>query len=114
MPGAAAPPGEARPGWKVLRVLGNLLGVAGFDYASSEEVRDELKRELGGIQRATCPAPTRYRAGHINGVDTVREVGIYDVDAIVRRSRPLAGNASRRSGSDWRERGGRTQCRTIG
>src|SRR2546429_104316 len=27
-PGAAAPVGEARPGWKVLRVLGNLLGLA--------------------------------------------------------------------------------------
>jgi NADH-quinone oxidoreductase subunit G len=84
----ALPPGAARPGWKVLRVLGNLLGVAGFDYASSEEIRDELKRELGEF-RSDVPRAEGYRAGHINGVDTVREVGIYDVDAIVRRSRPL-------------------------
>src|SRR6185437_15193667 len=34
--GAAAPVGESRPGWKILRVLGNLLGLAGFDYQSSE------------------------------------------------------------------------------
>ncbi|MCM2312930.1 MAG: NADH-quinone oxidoreductase subunit NuoG, partial [Steroidobacteraceae bacterium] len=31
VPGAARPPGEARPAWKVLRVLGNLLGLAGFE-----------------------------------------------------------------------------------
>ncbi len=38
--GAAKPLGETRPGWKVLRVLGNLLGLGNFDYESSEEVRD--------------------------------------------------------------------------
>ncbi len=35
--------GDSRPGWKVLRVLGNLLSLSGFDYVSSEEVRDTLK-----------------------------------------------------------------------
>ncbi|MDR0481501.1 MAG: NADH-quinone oxidoreductase subunit NuoG, partial [Gallionellaceae bacterium] len=39
--GAVKPQGEARPAWKVLRVLGNLLNVSGFDYESSEAVRDE-------------------------------------------------------------------------
>ncbi|HEX5363754.1 MAG TPA: NADH-quinone oxidoreductase subunit NuoG, partial [Gallionella sp.] len=43
--GAVKPQGEARPAWKVLRVLGNLLDVAGFDYDTSEAVRDEV---LGG------------------------------------------------------------------
>ena len=55
--GAARPPGEARPRWKVLRVLGNLLGLPGFDYLSSEEVRDELRRELDeavGRRAAGC------------------------------------------------------------
>jgi NADH-quinone oxidoreductase subunit G len=41
--GAVAPPGEARPGWKVLRVLGNLLELDGFDYASAKQVHDELR-----------------------------------------------------------------------
>jgi NADH-quinone oxidoreductase subunit G len=36
------PLGECRPGWKVLRVLGNLLGLEGFDYESSEQVKDEV------------------------------------------------------------------------
>lgn len=36
---AVAPPGEARPGWKILRVLGGALGLDGFDFDSIEEVR---------------------------------------------------------------------------
>jgi NADH-quinone oxidoreductase subunit G len=34
--------GDARPAWKVLRVLGNVLNLDGFDYESSEEIRDEV------------------------------------------------------------------------
>jgi hypothetical protein len=45
--GVAPPPGDARPAWKVLRVLGNMAGVPGFDYVSSEQVRDELKARFG-------------------------------------------------------------------
>ncbi|MBV6408174.1 MAG: hypothetical protein EFKGCFLK_01755 [Rhodocyclaceae bacterium] len=40
------PQGETRPAWKVLRVLGNLLGLAGFEQDNSETVRDEA---LGGM-----------------------------------------------------------------
>jgi NADH-quinone oxidoreductase subunit G len=45
--GAAKPVGESRPGWKILRVLANLLNVPGVDYDSSEEVRDALKALCG-------------------------------------------------------------------
>ncbi len=41
--GAVAPPGEARPGWKVLRVLGDLLGLEGFGYNSAREIAVELQ-----------------------------------------------------------------------
>jgi len=40
--GMAIPVGESRPAWKVLRVLGNLLSVADFDYAAVSEVTAEL------------------------------------------------------------------------
>ncbi|MFX5579021.1 hypothetical protein ABTD84_21440, partial [Acinetobacter baumannii] len=36
------PAGDARPGWKVLRVLGNLLELENFDYETAESIRDEL------------------------------------------------------------------------
>jgi NADH-quinone oxidoreductase subunit G len=45
--GAAKLLGESRPGWKVLRVLANLLNLHGVDYVSSEEVREALKAECG-------------------------------------------------------------------
>jgi NADH-quinone oxidoreductase subunit G len=45
--GAAKLPGESRPGWKVLRVLANLLNVHGVDYVSSDEIRDALKALCG-------------------------------------------------------------------
>src|SRR5690606_3410345 len=49
VPGAAKPLGDARPGWKVLRVLGNLLGLAGFEYTSSEQIVEELRAQIGEV-----------------------------------------------------------------
>lgn len=89
--------GEARPAWKILRVLGNLLGFAGFEYVSSEEVRDELRRELdsyvGGVTAAAA-----FAAGRLAAMDVTREVTIYGVDAIVRRSAPLQATIDGRKG----------------
>jgi NADH-quinone oxidoreductase subunit G len=86
--GIANPVGEARPGWKILRVLGNLLDAPGFDYESSEEVRDELVAKLGDI------TPDNSYTGkkalrRVNGEDAAAEqvdVPIYQVDGLVRRA----------------------------
>jgi NADH-quinone oxidoreductase subunit G len=85
--GAAKPPGEARPAWKVLRVLGNLLGLKGFEYVSSEEVRDELRRELA--EYAAGSIATSFAPGRLAALDATPDVGMYRVDAVVRRSLPL-------------------------
>jgi NADH-quinone oxidoreductase subunit G len=52
--GAAKLVGDSRPGWKVLRVLANLLSIHGVDYTSSDEIRDALKEVCG--ERLTLPA----------------------------------------------------------
>ena len=85
--GAALPVGEARPGWKVLRVLGNLLGLAGFEQNSSEEVRDQLRSQ---VERSAAPisigavaAPTALGQARVAGVQ------VYQADAIVRRAASL-------------------------
>jgi NADH-quinone oxidoreductase subunit G len=57
--GAARLPGESRPGWKVLRVLANLMGVHGVDYVSAEEVRDALRQVCGEAR----PRPGKAAAG---------------------------------------------------
>jgi NADH-quinone oxidoreductase subunit G len=51
--GAAKLVGDSRPGWKVLRVLANLLDVPGIDYASAEEVLSALK----SVAAPSSPAP---------------------------------------------------------
>jgi NADH-quinone oxidoreductase subunit G len=97
VPGAARPPGDARPAWKVLRVLGNLLGLGGFEYLSSEEIRDELRREIGEYPAAQVASS--FAPGRLASLDVTREVGIYAVDPIVRRSRPLQETRDARAAS---------------
>ena len=84
------PMGEARPGWKVLRVLGNFFKQNGFNYLSSEEVRGELDTltvnvtadTRSDIQQAPVELtrPDLVRIGHIP---------MYAVDAMTRRAQPL-------------------------
>ncbi|WJW76476.1 NADH-quinone oxidoreductase subunit NuoG [Thiohalobacter sp. IOR34] len=90
--GAVPPPGEVRPGWKVLRVLGNLLDVSGFSYMSSQEVRDELRGRLGDLAPALPAMPARLaetQAGEGEGLERIGEPAIYAVDALVRRAPAL-------------------------
>jgi NADH-quinone oxidoreductase subunit G len=83
--------GEVRPGWKVLRVLGNLLEVSGFDYESSEQVRDELEASLGDVQpdnryRGTRALPV---SGGKAAVNRTVDVPMYAIDPVVRRATAL-------------------------
>ncbi|MBK9131046.1 MAG: NADH-quinone oxidoreductase subunit G [Gammaproteobacteria bacterium] len=95
---AVAPAGEARPGWKVLRVLGNLFELNGFDYMSSEDVREELRQQVGDL------APSNYATGSFAppaaGTDPmltrVAYVPIYATDPIVRRADALQQTADAR------------------
>ena len=88
VPGAAKPPGDARPAWKVLRVLGNLLGLPGFDYLSSEDIRDELCREISEFS-AAASSGADFAVATLGGGDEIADVDMYRIDPIVRRSRPL-------------------------
>jgi len=89
---AVSPPGEARPGWKVLRVLGNLTGLAGFEQDSSEQVRSELLGLCGDLRpdnrlQGSVEADPALRAGP--GPERVGDLPLYAVDALVRRAAPL-------------------------
>ena len=86
---AAAPVGQSRPAWKVLRVLGNLLDLDGFDYQDSQQVRDELAEILGEIRPDNAYRGDRASAKKAGGTGETQDVPMYRTDAIVRRSRPL-------------------------
>jgi NADH-quinone oxidoreductase subunit G len=81
---------EARPAWKVLRVLGNLLGLSGFDHESSEAVRDEALAGADAVTRlSNDPASTAAPAPASRGLERVADVPIYCTDALVRRAAAL-------------------------
>jgi len=91
--GTVQPLGEARPGWKVLRVLGNFLDVPGFDYVTSQDVVEELRSVIGGsLPKADnaitwrCPPSLSKRNGALMRIS---HVPIYAVDGIVRRAPSL-------------------------
>ena len=92
--GNVRPLGETRPAWKVLRVLGNLLSLQGFDYETSEAVRDDVlgkgvtdvSAKLNNIARVPVVAAAYANAGQL---ERVTNVPVYFTDAVVRRSEPL-------------------------
>lgn len=89
--GIANPVGEARPGWKVLRVLGNLLDAESFDYDSNAEVREELTSQFGAVQSSQAYSGTNVLA-KVNGGDAPSEqidVPMYEIDGVVRRATAL-------------------------
>ena len=87
---AAAVPakGEARPAWKVLRVLGNLLGLKGYDYVSSEDVLGELKALADGASIAPVAAKLAPLTTS-EGLVRLGEVPLYAADALSRRAPSL-------------------------
>jgi NADH-quinone oxidoreductase subunit G len=91
--GAAAPVGESRPGWKILRVLGNLLGLSGFQYQSSEDIRAELATLVGAATAYSAPAYSgKHSLGQESGgqsAQNVVDVPMYQIDALVRRAPSL-------------------------
>ncbi|QYY32538.1 NADH-quinone oxidoreductase subunit NuoG [Cupriavidus pinatubonensis] len=89
--------GESRPAWKVLRVLGNLLDVAGFDYDSAEAVRAEVLANPVAPQLSNATdAPIRVSAAAANGIERIADVPIYHADPIVRRAESLQLTAAAR------------------
>jgi NADH-quinone oxidoreductase subunit G len=90
--GAVAPPGEARPGWKVLRVLGNLLDLQGFDYVSSVQVCDEVRAACEGVKPGNDPRGDLKGAALITAAEGLQRIGnvpVYALDALVRRAPAL-------------------------
>lgn len=89
--GVVRPLGDTRPAWKVLRVLGNLLKIANFDYETSEQVRDEV---LAGIDikaslNNRTATPVAKPAAAAAGLQRIADVPIYHADAVVRRAASL-------------------------
>jgi len=99
--GVVKPLGEARPAWKVIRVLGNMLGLDGFEQDNVDAIRNEIAPDLQAfvntklnneIRGAVITLPTAA-----TGIERVAEVPIYGADALVRRAPSLQKSADARN-----------------
>jgi NADH-quinone oxidoreductase subunit G len=84
---AARAQGSSRPAWKILRVLGNLLDLAGFDYQSSEQVREELRAAFEAAPQVSYEGSYVARSGL--AVEALRDVPMYQLDPVLRRAPAL-------------------------
>jgi NADH-quinone oxidoreductase subunit G len=102
------PLGETRPAWKVLRVLGNMLGLPGFDFESSAEV---LAQVFGPAVDGVSQVP----AGKLDNATTAQPLAasvpagrpavaaIYQLDSLVRRAPALQLTADARHAAAFQE-----------
>ena len=97
------PLGDARPGWKVLRVLGSLLGRPGFDFDTVEQVRAACiaGRDVAGLLSNTIEVQARDTVEKAQGIQRIADVPIYFADPLVRRSPPLQKTKDARPPRAW-------------
>ena len=84
---AAKLQGESKPGWRVLRVLGNLLKVDGFDYETVNQITEQVNK----LKVHKAHVKTDCKVHEIQTSDLIlhADTAIYDVDMLTRRSQPL-------------------------
>ncbi len=90
--GTTQPPGDARPSWKVFRVLAQELQLDGFSYDTPEAVTKELQGHCASVtlsnitQFSNAPG---FQAPSSDALLRAGETPMYATDPIVRRSQPL-------------------------
>ncbi|TKC80051.1 NADH-quinone oxidoreductase subunit G [Trinickia terrae] len=101
--GVVRPLGETRPAWKVLRVLGSLLGLANFEFDTAEEVRTAALGDgeiAARLSNRTGVAPARANGAvkaAVGKFERIADVPIYHADPLVRRAPSLHLTAAARA-----------------
>jgi NADH-quinone oxidoreductase subunit G len=97
------PLGDARPGWKVLRVLGSLLGRQGFEFDTIEQVRAACLsgKDVQGLLSNRISVEEKRNSEKPQGIQRIADVPIYFADPLVRRSPPLQKTRDARPPRAW-------------
>ncbi|HEU4923144.1 MAG TPA: NADH-quinone oxidoreductase subunit NuoG [Burkholderiales bacterium] len=97
------PLGDARPGWKVLRVLGSLLGRQGFEFDTIEQVRAACLsgKDVQGLLSNRISVEEKRVSEKPQGIQRIADVPIYFADPLVRRSSPLQKTRDARPPRAW-------------
>ena len=84
---AATPVGEAREGWRVLRVLGNALELPDCEYQVADDVRDAVQQAIGSVEADNDHnGKWKVSIDAVEDIDGELDLPIYSVDAVVRRA----------------------------
>ena len=97
--GVVKPLGESRPAWKILRVLGNLLGLAGFEQETVDEVRAQALGDLAALPARLnnqAMGSVQFMADAAIGLERIADVPIYCTDPLVRHATSLQLSADAR------------------
>jgi NADH-quinone oxidoreductase subunit G len=89
--GVVQPAGEARPGWKILRVMGNLFNLPGFDYNTSIEIRDELQKIIAEVTPSndmnwSIPSSITSES---HSLQRIADIPMNAIDPVTRRAKSL-------------------------
>jgi len=97
------PLGDARPGWKVLRVLGSLLGRQGFELDTIEQVRAACLggRDVPALLSNKISVEEKRNLEKPQGIQRIADVPIYFADPLARRSPPLQKTRDARPPRAW-------------
>jgi NADH-quinone oxidoreductase subunit G len=97
------PPGEARPAWKLLRVLGTLLGRPGVELDTVEDVRNACLagRDVAALLSNHLEATPAAARAPDAGLQRIADVPIYWADPLVRRSPSLQKTRDARPPRAW-------------
>jgi NADH-quinone oxidoreductase subunit G len=100
--GVVRPLGDTRPAWKVLRVLGNMLGLSSFEQDTPEAVRAEcLPADLAHKLNNHTQVAVSKIAAPAAGYQRIADVPIYFADALVRRAASLQLTADANAPRAW-------------
>jgi NADH-quinone oxidoreductase subunit G len=89
--GVVPPLGESRPAWKLLRVLGNIFDIEGFEYQSSTDVLDEAMENIGQIKQDNIGQWQALSSVDVtsNGLQRITETPMNMIDSLCRRAESL-------------------------
>ena len=90
------PLGAARPAWKVLRVLGNLMGLPGFDFETSLDVLQHFSQGATAVPAARLNNSTTATIDLSPATVAPAVAAIYQLDGLVRRAPSLQQTADAR------------------
>jgi NADH-quinone oxidoreductase subunit G len=94
--GVVKPLGETRPAWKVLRVLGSMLKVPGFELETIEEVRAKaIPADITSRLSNACDVAIDLTPA----TEKPEVASIYQLDSLVRRAPSLQLTADAKAGS---------------